>query len=278
MQVDLAWLAANFPALRNFAPLSAGGQKIVLSVEHPSAGKLVFKLIKPAAESDRIRREIESVGKLPGVRVPRIHEVGTINSNVGDLVWLLEEFVPGSTLRADLSQGKRVTGRALHTLAGDVLAILFAAEQAQIVHRDVKPDNLMIDAHGRAWLLDFGIARVLDDESLTDTHARFGVGTPGYAPPEQFRNRKHDIDGRADLFGWGVTLYEAATGTNPFRDGARDGMEMIRRVERLALPRLPASSGISSELSDLVYCATRPQLDHRPATVAEAWAWMCEIP
>jgi serine/threonine protein kinase len=97
-----------------------------------------------------------------------------------------------------------------------VLEALERAETVQIVHRDVKPDNIMCDGEGNFWLLDFGIARHLELSSLTPTASPFGKMTLGYAPPEQCRNVKGDIDSRADLFALGVTLHECATGRNGF--------------------------------------------------------------
>jgi serine/threonine-protein kinase len=81
-----------------------------------------------------------------------------------------------------------------------------AAEAVSIVHRDVKPANIIVDPQGEFWLIDFGVARHLDLDSLTATAAPGGCGTIGYAPAEQCRNDKPDIDARADLFALGVTL------------------------------------------------------------------------
>src|SRR5688572_8842283 len=99
----------------------------------------------------------------------------------------------------------------------------------------------MKSVKGDYWLLDFGIARHLDLSSLTPTLAS-GVGTLGYAPPEQYRNWKSDIDSRADLFAVGVTGFEAATGVHPFRDGAKSGAEVIDRIENRLHP-VPSIQG-----------------------------------
>jgi eukaryotic-like serine/threonine-protein kinase len=91
--------------------------------------------------------------------------------------------------------------------------------------------------------IDFDIARHLRLESLTATAAAFGQFTWGYAPPEQCRNIKAQIDARSDLFALGVTLYECATGSNPFRKGARDPLEILSRIEGMPLPPLSLSIG-----------------------------------
>jgi serine/threonine-protein kinase len=158
-----------------------------------------------------------------------------------------------------------------------VLEALASAETVRIVHRDVKPENIMQDPAGNYWLLDFGIARHLDLVSLTPTINAFGVGTPGYASPEQFRNMKRDIDNRSDLFALGVALFECVEGVNPLRDGARDNREILHRTETRPLPQISRSVDRAGGLSQLVLAMTRVHRDHRPATAAVALQWIREI-
>ena len=98
-----------------------------------------------------------------------------------------------------------------------ILRTICEIEAAQIVHRDIKPDNIVVDREGKFWLLDFGIARDVRDVSLTQTDALNGPCTPGYGAPEQVFNYKTQIDSRTDLYSLGVTAYELLTGENPFR-------------------------------------------------------------
>ena len=100
-------------------------------------------------------------------------------------------------------------------LALHISEVLVGAEGEGIVHRDIKPENIIMGQNGDFWLLDFGVARDLGEESLTPTAAPFGPATLGYAPLEQIRNIKGDIDIRADLFALGITLYECALGGEP---------------------------------------------------------------
>jgi serine/threonine-protein kinase len=158
-----------------------------------------------------------------------------------------------------------------------ILEILVEAEKLRIVHRDIKPDNLIREANGNYWLIDFGLARHLDLTSLTATAAMFGKFTPGYAPPEQFRNQKLEIDVRCDLFGLGVTLYEAATGVNPYTQGVRDYLEVFRRVQGPPLPPLRLGFPSAQSFGDLVSALTQPRRDHRPATAQVAYEWMKTI-
>ena len=218
MSIDAAWLRRTFPTLSNLTSLNHGGQKWVFSGTHPTEGNVVLKFFHPQTDPDRAIREVQAVVIISSPRVPRIHEVGVASCTIGPLIWVREQRVDGQNLRERLQAGVFDPAAAMH-LALHILEALAAAEQNHIVHRDVKPENIIVDGVGNYWLLDFGLARHLDKESLTATGAPFGVGTLGYSPSEQFRNRKDDIDGRADLFALGVTLYECVQGVNPFRQG-----------------------------------------------------------
>jgi serine/threonine protein kinase len=95
--------------------------------------------------------------------------------------------------------------------------------------------------------------------------------------PEPMRNRKREIDGRADLFAAGVLLYERTTGANPFYVGARDQLEVLRRVEQPPLPRLQVPADRDGAFADLVAAVLQKYPTQRPRTVAEALTWMKEI-
>ncbi len=276
MAIDLNWLQTEFPYLQSIQPLDDGGQKSVFTADHPSEGKIVLKLFHPGANVDRAVREVEAVAAIQSPRVPRILESGTITASTGDMIWFREEFVDGQTLREKLKQGP-LTAKEILRIGLHALEALLAAEECRIVHRDIKPENIIIAADGSAWILDFGLARHLDKVSLTATARPWGMGTPGYAPPEQFRNLKPDQDSRTDLFALGVTLFECAEGINPFLDGARDQFEVLHRVENILLPTITRHIDGRNELGQLILSMTRPKLSHRPATVEEALIWMREI-
>ena len=274
--IDLVWLRQQFPRLSNLTPLSVGGQKLVFAGVHPVDGEVVLKLIHPRQDHEQTRRELLAVSQVNSVRVPPILEVGTISTPVGDCSWFRERKIAGKTVRELLVVGPLsipdLLRLGLHTLEA-----LLNAEQAKIVHRDVKPENIIRDNFGSFWLIDFGIARHLDLDSITATVSAFGKFTVGYAPQEQYRNIKTEIDARCDLFALGVTLYECATGRNPFADGARDAMEQLTRVETMPLPRLSLTFASAQKFADLVAAMTQKRRDHRPSTVREAYDWMKEI-
>lgn len=270
--IDLAWLARQFPDLSGLTPLAGGGQKWVYRARHRHDGDVVLKVIKPGSDAERIRREILAVQRIASPRVPTILDADLLALPMGQFVWIREQFVSGRSVRGVI-ESRVLTPEELRLLAEHALEALEAGERVRIVHRDVKPDNLMLDAAGSFWLLDFGIARHLDLESATPTAQHYGVFTPGYAPPEQFNNLKREIDARADLFALGVTLWECATRRNPFREGTRDGMEVLRRVESTALDRVDRTD-LDPELRDFIYSLTRPRADHRPSSAQDALSWV----
>lgn len=275
MSVDLAWLAGAFPHLTDFEPLKAGGQKWAFCCQDPKYGRCVLKLIKPGA-GYYLDRELEAVQRLASDNVPRIHSIGQVGSQMGQLVWLLEQYVDGVVLSEKIRQGPMNKDEIL-TLALDLVSAARDAESVEVVHRDIKPDNVKVDMNGKAWLLDFGIARILDLESKTRTDQAVGPHSPGYSPPEQFNYRKRDISGRSDLFAIGVVLYECATGTNPFLDGARDRQEVYHRVEQMRPARLALPWDDDGEFADFVAALAQKFPHQRPSTCGYALAWLEDI-
>lgn len=274
--ISLAWITNSFPNLKNIQPLSQGGQKLVFSAEHQTEGDVVLKIIHPSQDAETVRREILAVQQITSARVPRILDVGRVATPMGPCIWLREQRIMGNTLRERLTTGQ-LSLDELFRYGTQVLEALADAENAQIVHRDVKPENIMIDTKGDFWLLDFGISRHLSMAAITPATNAFGKFTPGYAPPEQFRNIQSEIDARADLFAYGVTMFECVTGKQPFQDGALNALEVLRRVENNVLPRLTVSCVASNSFADFVSALTQRRRDHRPSTVAQALTWFKEI-
>lgn len=274
--MDIPWIAAQFPQLVGLQPLAKGGQKVVFAAQHAAEGDVVLKLLLKATGGERLEREVLAGQLVECDRVPRVYETGSLATPIGECIWLREQRVQGTTLRTRLNAGALDFVGVLR-LGAQLLSTLAQAEAKRIVHRDIKPENVMVDHGGNFWLLDFGLARHLDLESLTATRHHFGVGTFGYSAPEQMRNRKREIDGRADLFAVGVLLYECATGANPFLIGARDQLEVLRRVEQQALPRLQMPADRDGAFADLVAALVQKYPTQRPRTVADALTWMTEI-
>ncbi|MBG1263739.1 serine/threonine protein kinase [Nostoc commune] len=278
MSIDLIWLQQQFPEISSLNYLNKGGQKRVISGSHATEGDVVLKICSPMAGLERIIREIQAVQEISSLRVPKIFDFGlNNNSPIGNFMWIREQRIPGRSLRDVLEKQGCLDLSQILRLGLQILEVLADAEKSRIVHRDVKPENIIIDIDGDAWLLDFGLSRHLDLDSLTDTAGYFGVYTLGYAPPEQYRNIKREIDSRSDLFALGVTLYECAEGVNFFRHEARDPNEIFRRVETKLLPRISKVMDKKGQLPDLLEAMTRPRPSQRLNSVAEALIWMKEI-
>jgi serine/threonine protein kinase len=274
--MDMAWLAAQFPDLSTFQMLAPSGQKQVFSAVHKTEGPVVFKVFKPGSNKERIKREIDSPLKVKSARVPKGAEIGTTKSPTGDIIWLREQKIDGDSLKDVLKARGTLDAATAIRVGLHVLEVLADAEKAEVVHRDIKPGNIIIAPDGTAWVIDFGLARHRDMESVTASDAALAPHTPGYAPVEQFDNRKADIDGRADLFAIGVTLYECVEGVNPFVKGTKGPHEARERVRTVKLPRI-ATKGVPGQFIYLVEAMTRTKAEHRPARAADAFAWIKEI-
>lgn len=271
--VDQYWVVKNFPGVTSVSPLATGGQKSVFTCTHPDDGDVVLKIFHPDTETERALREIAAVKAINSQYTPSIIDFGNIDENGHSFVWVREERVPGLDLRQILANGP-LPDSAIIAIGLNVLEALASAENSNIVHRDVKPENIIYDeATTSAKLLDFGIARHLDLDSLTSTANNFGLGTLGYFPPEQLRNRKTEIDSRADLFSLGVTLYECIEGINPHVAGARDPLEVIYRIENIPLPCVQRDIDGSGQIKDLILGMTRIRRDHRFASIADTLEW-----
>ena len=276
MNIDLVWLRSCFPGFTNIAPMKAGGQKWVFSATTNSGKSVVLKLISPSQTPQQVSREKLAVDQVQSPRVPQILDHGSVQSPIGLCFYFVEERVDGQTVRELIQHGPMIPVQVLR-LGLHILEALVKAEEVRIVHRDIKPDNIMIDSSGGFWLLDFGIARHLNLQSLTATSAHFGRFTVGYAPPEQFRNHKADIDTRADLFALGVTLYECATQIHPFRDGARDDLEILRRTEQDPVSGLTIGVAGAPEFANLLSALVQKHRHFRPSSAKEALEWMRAI-
>ena len=196
MSIDVTWLSTKFPELNNLASLSSGGQKWVFSADHGTDGAVVLKLFKPSGTPSGIElvfREMLAVQTVASDRVPKILQHDEIDTQLGKCFWFREQRIAGNDLSDVLKSGPLNTVRLLR-LGLHMLQALAKSEKEQIVHRDVKPQNIMMDGADQFWLLDFGLARHLTLTSITPTADPFGKCTPGYAPPEQFRNIKTEIE------------------------------------------------------------------------------------
>ncbi|WAS99536.1 serine/threonine-protein kinase [Nannocystis punicea] len=274
----VTWLPKYLPGISNLRGLLEGGQKWVFSATHSTDGEVVIKLIKPHTADERVRREILAVKEINSTRVPRIFEDGVLRGTpLGfDVIWLREQRILGENVKQIL-QRSTLSQKEILALCRHVLEALVDMGHARIVHRDIKPENIIRSADGSYWLIDFGIARHLDLSSLTATAALGGPGTLGYAPPEQYRNKKRDLDGRADLFALAVTLVECISGKHPYVDGARDAPMVLKRIEGAPLPIPKISWNRGRQFADFLTAMGQRRVDCRPRDASDALMWLQEL-
>jgi serine/threonine protein kinase len=192
-------------AARVFRALDSTGAEVAVKVLHPQ--------LAASVTADRFLREIRMVGKVTHPRIARLIDSGEDEW----LVWYVMEYVPGATLRQHLDRARRMSTQDTVRIAHDLLGALGAAHAEGIVHRDVKPDNIVISPEG-AVLVDFGIAKaVAASGSDRLTRSGFAVGTSAYMSPEQIGGLD-TIDPRADLYSLACVLFECLAGKPPFHD------------------------------------------------------------
>jgi serine/threonine protein kinase/dipeptidyl aminopeptidase/acylaminoacyl peptidase len=228
--------------------LGQGGMgKVYLAEDTKLHRKVALKILPLdlAADKDRIRRfehEAFAAAALNHPNIAHIYEVG----EQGNTRFIAMEFVDGVSLRETMYRGNAELGKLLRFLQ-HVAEGLAKAHDAGIVHRDLKPDNIVITSDGHAKLLDFGLAKLLDQArlsaSITDQNSGIGsqhsqpgtvLGTVGYMSPEQAQGRVKEIDHRSDIFSFGCILFEAAARHKPFE--GRDNLDSLHNIVHAPTP------------------------------------------
>jgi len=262
-----------FQELTNIRVLQSGGQKEVFYADHPSFGMVVYKRIFPSPDSfERTIREVRAASLISSPFVPKIL-AHNCDEEAPEHLWLVEQYVPGDSVRKLLAEGRIFNISEVVRFLDIMLNIAIESENHNLVHRDIKPENIIYDPDGNFWLLDFGIARHLDLESITDTNRPFGVFTIGYASSEQFRNFKRDIDIRSDLFSIGVVCYEMLKGENFYISGSEnDYLRVLRKLENSSLPPLRIPGDTQYQLSTFIRLLGDHRRTRRPRTAAEAYS------
>jgi serine/threonine-protein kinase len=192
-------------AARVFSATDAAGRPVALKVLHPQ--------LAASVTADRFLREIQFVRRLDHPHIARLLDYGE-----GDwIVYYVMDYVPGPTLKVHLDRVRRASISDTIHIAHDMLSALACAHGQNIVHRDVKPENVVLSPTG-AVLVDFGIAKaVADAGSDRLTRSGFAVGTSAYMSPEQISG-SDSIDARSDLYSLGCVLYQCLAGHPPFDD------------------------------------------------------------
>ncbi len=189
--------------------------EVYLAEQQSLARQVALKVLSPelAAQPsyvERFKHEARSAAALVHANIVQVYEVGQSNGSY----FIAQEYVAGQNLGEWMHRHGRVEpGRALDILR-QVAAALSKAHERSIVHRDVKPENIMLARSGEVKVADFGLARVTTDDSAHRTQAGVTMGTPLYMSPEQIEGRP--VDSRSDIYSLGVTAYHMLAGEPPF--------------------------------------------------------------
>jgi tetratricopeptide (TPR) repeat protein len=263
---------------RILGPVGIGGMGIVYAAHDPELDrKVAVKLLwrdasRGGARQDRILREAQSMARLSHPNVVRVYDVGV----AGERIFVVMEFVEGTTLRRWLAEAPRSPREVVRVMLGAARG-LAAAHQAGLIHRDFKPDNVLLGEGGRALVTDFGLA-ISPGRSDDAGEARegerapartsAGAGTPAYMAPEQMTGDV--VDARSDVFSYCATLYEALFGARPFP--GETALAIREAVLRGPAPDPPAKRGVPQRIRRVVLQGLARDPARRPASMDEVIA------
>ena len=233
------------------------------------------RLTDDKTQLSRFKSEARAASALNHPNILTVYEVGA----EGNRHFIATEFIEGVTLRASLARGKMSVRDALE-IAVQVASALAAAHEAGIVHRDIKPENIMLRPDGYVKVLDFGIAKLTEQEPASDdqqvgtttvlqTHPGLVLGTARYMSPEQTRGQS--ADARSDIWSLGVVIYETVGGVPPFSGVTpSDCIASVLKTEPPALCSI--LPGVPVALQSIVQKALRKNRNERYQTIAEMLA------
>jgi len=213
------------------AKLGSGGMSTVYlardqTLDRPVAVKVMHREMSEQADQlERFRQEARAVAKLSHPNVVSVIDAG----EDGGYPYIVFEYVEGETLKQRISREGALEAQEAIAYAIEIARGLSVAHARSMVHRDIKPQNVLIDAEGRAKLTDFGISRQLEQDGMTATGRV--LGTTDYVAPEQAMGRK--VDPRSDVYSLGVVLYEMLVGQVPFSADSQVGVAMKHVNEEL---------------------------------------------
>jgi serine/threonine-protein kinase len=237
---------------------------------------IALKVMHPSFAEDpdfvaRFTREARAAARLADPHIVKVFDQG----QDGSTIYLAMEYVPSRTLRDVLNERKSLPAEEALAVINPVLQALAAAHAESVVHRDVKPENVLIGSNGHVYVTDFGLARATNSSSTQHITSGLLLGTVAYLSPEQVKPGVSDE--RSDVYAAGIVLYEMLTGTPPFT-GTEAISVAYRHVNEDVPPPSAAGAEVSAELDDVVLTATRRDPNQRPVDAAALLKLVRDLP
>jgi serine/threonine protein kinase len=259
----------QIPGYKIHGKLGAGAMAVVYRATQLSLNRTVAIKILPKRFSEnpeyveRFYKEGQAAGKLNHNNIVQAIDVG----EAGGYHYFVMEYVEGRTVADDLAAGKIFDEKEAMDIITQVAHALAHAHANGLIHRDVKPKNIMISSDNVVKLADMGLAREMTDIKLAENEAGKAYGTPYYIAPEQIRG-KIDIDGRADIYGLGSTFYHMVTGRVPFM--ADDSTEVMKKhLKEKLIPPDHINTSLSAGVSEVIEIMMAKRREDRYDNVEE---------
>jgi len=261
--------AHQIPGYKIVGKLGAGAMAVVYKARQLSLNRMVAIKILPKRFTEnpeyveRFYKEGQAAGRLNHPNIVQAIDVG----EAGGYHYFVMEYVEGKTIADDLAAGKVFEEKEALDMIIQVASALGHAHAQNLIHRDVKPKNIMISNTGAIKLADMGLARATTDIEAAESEAGKAYGTPYYIAPEQIRG-KIDIDGRADIYGLGATLYHMLTGRVPFM--AEDSADVMRKhLKEKLIPPDHINTLLSAGVSEVIEIMLAKKKENRYNDIEE---------
>jgi len=262
-------VATQIPGFKILGKLGAGAMAVVYKGKQLSLNRSVAIKVLPRRFSEnpeyvqRFYKEGQAAGKLNHPNIVQAIDVG----EAGGYHYFVMEYVEGKTISDDISAGHIFGEKEAIEIIIQVCHALQHAHAHGLVHRDVKPKNIMINTQGVVKLADMGLARETTDIEAAQSEEGKAYGTPYYIAPEQIRG-KIDIDGRADIYGLGATFYNMVTGRVPFT--GEDSSEIMKRhLREKLIPPDHINTALSAGVSEVIEIMMAKRREDRYNNVEE---------
>jgi len=251
---------------RIMACVGQGGIGTVYQGEHTETGLIVgLKRINPAMldrhqVKQRLEREITITQMLQHPHIVKLLE----HWHDDETLWMALEWVEGGSLRDQLAAGPWSLQKTAHMLH-QICDALAAAHAAQVIHRDIKPDNILINAAGDAYLADFGAAKPLNKAGITGVGTL--VGSPAYLSPEQIMTNK--VAPQTDVYQMGMTLYETLTGIRPFSEIKHSTMLLLALTQQPLPNCCEVNTDLPPAVNEVIQTATAKAMADRYSDIMQ---------